>query len=147
MAKVNGSAAFLAAVLLPAAAMAQSDDDEPAVVQVESAQRAGSTASADFETEDGWGIVEHELRVAPVEEEQPAAAMQADLPERPEPDWPNEHLYRGWDFGNSFSYPQVYPNVGARLLNIVGDVSSRTNYLSRLEAELYLLHFGVSFLE
>jgi hypothetical protein len=147
MAKVYRSAAFLAAALVPAAAVAQESSDEPTVVEIAPAERAGDVAPANFETEDGWGFVEHELRVVPVEEEQPASVMSGDLPERPEPAWPNDHLYRGWDYGDSYSYPQVYPNVGARLLNIVGDVDDTTNFVSRIEAELYLLHFGVSFLE
>jgi len=118
----------------------------PALASGREAEAAEDTVGR-FETGDGWGIVEHELRVVPVEEEQPAEALSADLPHRPGPAWPNDHLYGGWDFGTSFAYPQVYPNVGARLLNVVGDVEGATNFVSRLEAELYLLHFGVTFLE
>ncbi|WP_373044544.1 hypothetical protein [Vulgatibacter sp.] len=159
MAKVYRGAAILAAVLLPAAATAQEPDTRPeGVVEVEpERERARGTRDrgsearvepADFETEKPkWGIVEHELRVEPVEAKQPAELRDGDLPERPKPEWPNDHLYDGWDYGNSFSYPQVYPNVGARLLNVVGDVDSETNFISRFEAELYLLHFGVTYLE
>lgn len=144
MAKVYRGAAFLAAAMLPLAAAAR--EPQP----TDEARRAAAAAEG-FETEDGWGIVEHDLRVAPAGTPQAESAVSGDLPAaataNPDDKWPQEHLFRGWDYGTSFSFPQVYPNVAARLVNVVGDVSSQTNYLSRLEAELYLLRFGVSFLE
>ena len=86
------------------------------------------------------------LRVVPVEEGNPARRSPVIRPAA-HPAWPNEHLYRGWDFGTTFSYPQVYPNVGARMVSVVGDVDDATSFASRLEAELYLLHFGVNVVE
>lgn len=144
MAKVYRGAAFLAAAILPVSAVAQ----EPPRTDEE---RRAAAAAEGFETEDGWGIVEHELRVEPSGTQQAESATTGDLPaaavESPDSKWPQEHLFRGWDYGTPFTFPQVYPNVGARLLNVIGDANGQTNYLSRLETELYLLHFGVSFLE
>lgn len=136
MATVFRGSAFLAALLLPAAALAQ---------QAEEKERAETSRS--FETEDGWGIVEHELRVAPVDEEQPAEVLEGDLPERPGPKWPNEELYRGWDWASAYSYPELQPNVAVRNFTIVGDAGNATNFVDRLEVELYLLHFGINAIE
>lgn len=138
MGTVYRGAAFLAAALLPAVALAQ---------QERPAAEAEAAESSAFETEDGWGIVEHDLRVAPVDAEQPQEAMSADLPERPGPEWPNEHLERGWDYASAYSFPQLYPNVAARNFTIVGDAGGGTNFVNRIEAELYLLHFGVNAIE
>lgn len=119
----------------------------PALALAQAAETRASDDFETFETGDGWGIVEHELRVVPSGEEQPPAVLSGDLPERPGPEWPGDHLREGWDYGTSFSYPQLYPNVAARLVSWVGDADDQTNVVSRVEAEFYLLHVGITFLE
>jgi len=140
MARVFRGVAFLAAMLLPALAAAQTRAE---------AEREGTRAArgAAIQTEDGWGIVEHELRVVPVEEEQPAEALSGDLPPLPQPEWPNDELYEGWDYASAYSFPELHPSVAVRNFDIVGDAGGATNFVSRLELELYLLHFGVNAIE
>lgn len=165
MAKWKRGAAFLAALALPAAAAAQETTDgetvqeapaEGPVAQAPAERRVPGTElganAPSYDTgfqddESGWGIREHELVVAPATEEQPEEALSGNLPEQRKPDWPGEHLQRSWDFAQPYSFPGVYPNVAANWLTAVGDVNDSTNFVSRVEAELYLLHVGINFLE
>lgn len=134
MGKVVRAFVFLGAILSPATALPQ--------------EAEARTEVTDFEDgPDGRGIVEHEIVAAPSGTEQPAHVLDGDLPRRPEPKWPGEHLRDGWDYATPFAFAPVYPNIAARLSTAVGDVRSETHFLSRFEAELYLLRFGANFLE
>lgn len=108
----------------------------------------GQVRAEEFQDdENGWGIVEHEWIVAPVEAPQPTEVLEGNLPKRPGPAWPSDELLRKWDYGDSFAFPRLTPDVGADIRTVVGDVSDGTNFISRLRAELYLLEVGVNVLE
>lgn len=106
---------------------------------------AGAEAFQD--DENGWGIVEHEWIVAPVEAPQPTEILEGNLPKRAAPPWPSDELLRKWDYGDSYAFPRLTTDVGADIRTVFGDVGDDSVFISRLRAELYLLEVGVNVFE
>lgn len=142
---VAAGVALLSWLIVPAGASGQQEPQEVAVGNGLEGTRPSSSFQDD---ENGWGIVEHPWVVAPVAAVQPADVLVGNLPKREAPVWPSESMLRKWDFGDSFAYPRLTPDVGVDLRTIVGDVrDDDTVFISRLRAELYLLELGVNTIE
>jgi hypothetical protein len=100
-----------------------------------------------FETEDGWGLIETPLVLAPAGTAQSEEILSGDLWKREPPPWPSERRVDRWDFAEPYSFPSATPDLGFMSRTLVGDVDDATHFVERLEAELYLLRVGVNALE